>query len=435
MAAVSRKYIVVGGGVAGGYAAREFVKLGLQPGELTIFSKDAAAPYERPALSKAYMFPEAPARLPGFHVCVGSGGEKQLPTWYAEKGIELKLETEIVKADVEKKTVTTDKGDVYKYESLILATGSTFLNLADFKTAGADAKGLFYLREVHDADKLVEAIKAFKGGEAVVVGGGYIGLELAACLTMNRIKVTMVFPEPFVMPRLFTPELASFYEGYYESKGVKIIKGTVVSAFEKDDDGHVSKVVLKDGRSLDSSLVVVGVGAKPLLTPFKGLLEEEKGGFKVDSSFKTSAPSVYAIGDLATFPMKMYGDTRRVEHVDHARKSAMQAVQAIKAAEKGEVVDEYDYLPFFYSRSFDLSWQFYGDNVGESVIWGRERAGTTPGSKFGAYWVKDNKVVGTFLEGGSPDENKLIAKVAREQPTVDSKDDLVAAGLGFASKI
>ena len=98
------------------------------------------------------------------------------------------------------------------------------------------------------------------------------------------------------------------------------------------------------------------------------------------------------------------------------------------------MVEEYDYLPFFYSRSFDLSWQFYGDNVGETVIWGREGAGA-PGSKFGAYWVKDSKVIGTFLEGGSPDENKLIAKVAREQPTVNAEEDLASAGLGFASKI
>jgi monodehydroascorbate reductase (NADH) len=434
MAAILRKYILVGGGVAGGYAAREFVKLGLQPGELAIFSKEAVAPYERPALSKAYLFPESPARLPGFHTCVGSGGEKQLPEWYAEKGIDLHLESEIVKADLEKKTVTTSTGEVYQYGTLLLATGSTFLNLADFKTAGADATGIYYLREIHDADKLIEAIKANKGGEAVVVGGGYIGIELAACLTVNDIKVNMVFPDPSFMPRLFTPELASFYEGYYQGKGVNIIKGTSVTAFEKDGQGHVSKVVLKDGRTLNSKLVVVGVGAKPLLGPFKGLLEEEKGGFKVDGSFKTSAKDVYAIGDIATFPMKMYGDKRRVEHVDHARKSAMQAVQAIKAAEKGETIDEYDYLPFFYSRSFNLSWQFYGDNVGESVVWGRDGA-EAPGSKFGAYWVKDGKVVGAFLEGGSAEENKLLAKVAREQPSVGSTEDLLTAGLSFAAKI
>lgn len=108
--------------------------------------------------------------------------------------------------------------------------------------------------------------------------------------------------------------------------------------------------------------------------------------------------------------------------------------QAIKAAEKGETIDEYDYLPFFYSRSFNLSWQFYGDNVGESVVWGRDGA-EAPGSNFGAYWVKDGKVVGAFLEGGSAEENKLLAKVAREQPSVGSTEDLLAAGLSFAAKI
>lgn len=95
-------------------------------------------------------------------------------------------------------------------------------------------------------------------------------------------------------------------------------------------------------------------------------------------------------------------------------------------------MDEYDYLPFFYSRSFDLSWQFYGDNVGESVVWGRDGAGAAK-SKFGAYWVKDGKVVGAFLEGGSADENKLLAKVAKEQPSVSSKEELISAGIGFAS--
>ncbi|KAG0612700.1 hypothetical protein M758_6G046800 [Ceratodon purpureus] len=434
MDAAMLKYVLVGGGVAGGYAAREFVKLGVDPGELAIFSKEAVAPYERPALSKAYLFPESPARLPGFHTCVGSGGERQAPEWYADNGIDLHLNSEIAKADTKSKTITTAAGKTFEYGSLLIATGSTFINLADFKTPGADAGGIHYLREVNDADNLVREMKDIKGGEAVVVGGGYIGVELAACLALNSIRVTMVFPDPHFMPRLFTPEIASFYEGYYKGKGINIIKGTSVTAFEKDDQGNVTKVILGDGRSLSTNLVVVGIGAKPRLGPFKGQLEEEKGGFKVDASFRTSAQDVYAVGDVATFPMKMYGDRRRVEHVDHARKSAIQAVQAIKAGEKGETVDEYDYLPFFYSRSFDLSWQFYGDNTGESVIWGLDQAGAS-GSKFGAYWVNDGKVVGAFLEGGSPDENKLLARVARERPSVGSKQELLSAGLDFASKI
>ncbi|EFJ30171.1 hypothetical protein SELMODRAFT_145962 [Selaginella moellendorffii] len=433
MASAAYKYIIVGGGVSAGYAAREFVNQGIKSGELAIISKEAVAPYERPALSKAYLFPENAARLPGFHVCVGSGGERLAPEWYAEKGIELILDTEVVKADIATKTLTTSAGNSFKYDVLVAATGSTFIKLSDFGVAGADSKGIYYLREIREADSLIEAIKSKKDGHAVVVGGGYIGLELAAVLTMNKLQVTMVYPEPWCMPRLFTSDIASFYEGYYLSKGVKIVKGTVASGFELDAEGHVTAVKLKDGRELAADIVIVGVGARPLTTLFKGQLEEEKGGIKVDGFFKTNNEDVYAVGDIATFPMKIYGEQRRVEHVDHSRKSAIQAVQAIKAKEEGRSIPEYDYLPFFYSRAFDLSWQFYGDNVGETVSFGRDEAAAT--KKFGGYWVKDGKVVGVFLEGGSAEENKAIAKVARLQPSIDSIEALASEGLAFISKV
>lgn len=434
MAEKSFKYVIVGGGVSAGYAAREFAKQGVQPGELAIISKEAVAPYERPALSKAYLFPEGAARLPGFHVCVGSGGERLLPEWYTEKGISLILNTEIVKADLASKTLTSAAGETFKYKILIIATGSSVLKLTDFGVQGADSKNIFYLREIDDADKLVEIIKAKKTGTAIVVGGGYIGLELSAVLKINNFDVKMVYPEPWCMPRLFTADIAAFYEGYYAKKGVDIIKGTVAVGFTSDDNGEVKEVKLKDGRVLEADIVVVGVGARPLTNLFKGQVEEEKGGIKTDEFFKTSLPDVYAVGDVATFPMKMYGDIRRVEHVDHSRKSAEQAVKAIFASEEGKEIEAYDYLPYFYSRSFDLSWQFYGDNVGDAVIFGdHDPASAKP--KFGSYWIKDGKVVGAFLEGGAPEENQAIAKVAKLQPAASSLDVLAKEGLEFASKI
>ncbi|XP_010242614.1 PREDICTED: monodehydroascorbate reductase [Nelumbo nucifera] len=428
------KYVVLGGGVAAGYAAREFAKQGVKPGELAIISKEAVAPYERPALSKAYLFPEGAARLPGFHVCVGSGGERLPPEWYAEKGIELILNTEIVKADLASKTLTSASGASFKYDILIIATGSTVIRLSDFGVQGADSKNIFYLREIDDADKLVEAIKAKKNGKAVIVGGGYIGLELSAVMKINNFDVTMVYPEPWCMPRLFTAGIAAFYEGYYAKKGVKIIKGTVAVGFDSDANGEVKAVKLKDGRVLDADIVVVGVGGRPLTKLFKGQVEEEKGGIKTDGFFRTNVPDVYAVGDVATFPMKLYNEMRRVEHVDHARKSAEQAVKAIKASEEGKTIDEYDYLPYFYSRSFDLSWQFYGDNVGDTVLFG-DSDPASPKPKFGSYWIKDGKIVGAFLESGTPDENKAIAKVARIQTPVESLDQLTKEGLTFACKI
>ncbi|KAL3358174.1 hypothetical protein AABB24_015356 [Solanum stoloniferum] len=433
MAEKSFKYVIVGGGVSAGYAAREFAKQGVNPGELAIISKEAVAPYERPALSKAYLFPEGAARLPGFHVCVGSGGERQLPEWYAEKGISLILSTEIVKADLASKTLVSAAGESFKYQTLVIATGSTVLKLSDFGVQGADSKNIFYLREIDDADQLVEALKAKKHGKAVIVGGGYIGLELSAVLRLNNIEVNMVYPEPWCMPRLFTEGIAAFYEGYYQNKGVNIIKGTVAVGFDTHPNGEVKEVKLKDGRVLEADIVVVGVGAKPLTTLFKGQVEEEKGGIKTDAFFKTSVPDVYAVGDVATFPLKMYNEIRRVEHVDHSRKSAEQVVKAIFASEQGKSVDEYDYLPYFYSRAFDLSWQFYGDNVGETVLFGDADPNSAT-HKFGQYWIKDGKIVGAFLESGSPEENKAIAKVAKVQPPA-TLDQLAQEGISFASKI
>ncbi|KAJ8899600.1 hypothetical protein K2173_018574 [Erythroxylum novogranatense] len=434
MAEKSFKYVIVGGGVAAGYAAREFAKQGINPGELAIISKEAVAPYERPALSKAYLFPEGTARLPGFHVCVGSGGERLLPEWYKEKGIELILSTQIVKADLGSKSLISEAGEVFKYNILIIATGSTVIRLTDFGVEGADAKNILYLREIDDADKLVDAIKAKKNGKAVIVGGGYIGLELSAALRINNLEVTMVYPEPWCMPRLFTAGIAAFYEGYYANKGIEIIKGTVAVGFTSDSNGEVKEVKLKDGRVLEADIVIVGVGGRPLTSLFKGQIAEEKGGIKTDGFFGTSVPDVYAVGDVATFPMKLYNDIRRVEHVDHARKSAEQAVKAIKANEEGKTIDEYDYLPYFYSRAFNLSWQFYGDNVGDTVLFG-DNSPTSPKPKFGTYWVQDGKVVGAFLEGGSPEENQAIAKVARTKPPIENLDTLTKEGLSFATKI
>ncbi|KAG6487046.1 hypothetical protein ZIOFF_055628 [Zingiber officinale] len=348
--------------------------------------------------------------------------------------IELILSTEIVKADLASKTLTSAAGAIFTYDILIIATGSTVINLSDFGTPGADANNIFYMREIDDADKLVAAIQAKKNGKAVIVGGGYIGLELSAAMKINNFDVTMVYPEPWCMPRLFTPEIAAFYESDYANKGVKIDKGTLVVGFDSDTNGDVTSVKLKDGRALAADIVIVGVGGRPLTKLFKGQVEEEKGGIRTDAFFQTSVGGVYAVGDVATFPLKLYNETRRVEHVDHARKSAEQAVKAIKAIEEGKVTDDYDYLPYFYSRSFDLSWQFYGDNVGETVIFGdNDPASSKP--KFGSYWIKEGKLLGAFLEGGSPEENTAIAKLARLQPAVPDLEQLTKEGLTFASKI
>ena len=170
-------------------------------------------------------------------------------------------------------------------------------------------------------------------------------------------------------------------------------------------------------------MVVVGVGIRPNIGLFEGQLALEKGGIKVNGKMQTSNSSVYAVGDVVAFPLKLYGDVRRLEHVDHARKSAAHAVQAIMTPEK---VHDYDYLPYFYSRVFTLSWQFYGDNVGECILFGKQSE-----KKFGAYWVDKGVLVGAFLEGGNKDEYAALEMVARLKPPIKDKEMLSQQGLSF----
>nr|GMC67621.1 monodehydroascorbate reductase [Ipomoea batatas] len=433
MAEKSFKYVILGGGVSAGYAAREFANQGVQPGELAIISRESVAPYERAALSKGYLFPEGASRqrLPSFHVCAGAGWEILLPEWYEEKGISLIMNTEIVEADVASKTLISAAGEAFKYNVLIIATGSTVLRLSDCGLRGANAKNIFYLRDIDEAEQISQAIDAKKTGKAVVIGGGYIAVEISASLSMNNLDVTMVFPEPWCMPRLFTAGIAAFYEGYYKNKGIKIIKGTVAIGFEAHPNGEVKNVLLADGRALEADIVAVGVGAMPTTTLFYWQLKEEVGGIKTDAFLRTNVPDVYAIGDVSSFHCKIYDDVRRVEHVDHARRSAEQAVKAIYASEQGTTIEEYDYLPFFYSKTFDLSWQFYGENVGETVLFG-DPDPKSPTHKFGQYWIDNGKVVGVFLESGTVEETEAIALVARVQPAALSMDEMAKQGIYFA---
>ncbi|XVF16390.1 hypothetical protein REPUB_Repub10bG0027300 [Reevesia pubescens] len=417
-------YVILGGGVAAGYAALEFTKKGVSHGELCIISEEPVAPYERPALSKGFLLPESPARLPSFHTCVGANEERLTPKWYKEHGIELVLGTRVKSVDVRRKTLLTATGETISYEILIIATGARALKLEEFGVSGSEAENVCYLRDLADANSLVNVMQSCSGGNAVVIGGGYIGMECAASLVINKINVTMVFPEAHCMARLFTLKIASYYEDYYQSKGVKFIKGTVLSSFEFDSSGKITAVNLRDGSQLPADMVVVGIGIRPNTSLFEGQLTLEKGGIKVNGKLQTSNNSVYAVGDVAAFPVKLFDETRRLEHVDSARKSAKHAVAAILESEK---TGEFDYLPFFYSRVFALSWQFYGDNAGEVVHFG-----DYSGSTFGAYWISKGHLVGSFLEGGTKEEYEAIANATRLKPAVEDLAEVGRQGLNFA---
>ncbi|KAJ8448308.1 hypothetical protein Cgig2_021936 [Carnegiea gigantea] len=411
----NREYVIVGGGNAAGYAARTFVEHGLADGKLCIVCKEPYAPYERPALTKGYLFPldKKPARLPGFHTCVGSGGERQTPEWYKEKGIEMIYEDPVTDVNTEKQTLQTQSGKLLKYGSLIIATGCTASRFPE--KIGGNLPGVHYIRDVADADSLIESFK--KAKKVVVVGGGYIGMEVAAAAVGWNLDTTVVFPEDHLLSRLFTPSLAQKYEELYQQNGVKFMKGAKIKNLDAGGDGRVAAVKLEDGSTIDADTVVIGIGAKPAVGPFEKVgLNTTVGGIQVDGLFRTKVPGIFAIGDVAAFPLKIYDRITRVEHVDHARKSAQHCVSALVTAR----THIYDYLPYFYSRVFEYEgsqrkvwWQFFGDNVGETV----EIGNFDP--KIATFWIDSGRLKGVLVESGTAEEFQLLPKLARAQPLVD----------------
>lgn len=411
----NREYVIVGGGNAAGYAARTFVENGMADGRLCIVTKEPFAPYERPALTKAYLFPldKKPARLPGFHTCVGSGGERLTPDWYKEKGIEMLYEDPVTGHDIEKQTLRTSSGKLLKYGSLIIATGCEASRFPE--KLGGNLPGVYYIRNVLDADLLVSALA--KAKKVVIVGGGYIGMEVAAAAVGWKIDTTILFPENHLLPRLFTSSLAQRYEDLYQENGVKFMKGVTIKNLEAGPDGRVAAVELENGSTIKADMIIVGIGAKPAIGPFDKLdLNTTVGGIQVDGLFRTSVPGIFAVGDVAAFPLKMYNRIARVEHVDHARRSAQHCVTALLTAQ----THTYDYLPYFYSRVFEYEgsprkvwWQFFGDNVGETVEIGKFDP------KIATFWIDSGKLKGVLVESGNPEEFQLLPKLAKSQPQVD----------------
>ena len=414
MASSTFKYVILGGGNAAGYAAKAFAEGGAAPGSVCMVTREEVLPYERPALSKAFLFGDPPARLPGFHTSVGGGGSRQDAAWYADKGIDVKLGSEVTGVDVAAKKLTTAAGDsITATDALILATGCEAIALS--RTPGAGLKGIHTLREYADGLELYDALKAAAGKKVIVVGGGYIGMEVAAAANMMGCDVTMLFPEANVMPRLFTPEIAAHYEAAYKAKGIKLLNdGRLCEAFLDDGNGAVKGVMFcknHEKEEIEGQLVVVGVGARPNT----GLVKDQgvdaaEGGLKVDGAMATSVPGVYAVGDIAAFPLLLDGGAlTRSEHVAHARSSAAQAALAAL----GKSPAPYDYTPYFYSRVFGLSWKFYGFNRGTSVTVGDFAP------QLATVWVDGGKAVGSFMESPSDEQTAAMQTIARAQPAVD----------------
>ena len=385
----SYKYVILGGGVAAGYAAKELAKRGLAKGELAIISADTTAPYQRPHISKEFM-----------------RGEETLSdilinpaSLYDESGIDLLLNTTVTRADLANKRLHTDQGAEIAYDRLMIANGCRTRTLT---VPGADLGNVLYLRWMPDVEAIQQAAKGAK--RAVVVGGSFIGMEMAANLTQMGLATTMVFPEERVWQRFFTPEMSAFFRRMYQDKGVAILPGAGVTALK--GQGMVSSVVLSNGQEIPADLVVAGIGVIPATELFEGTGLELDNGVVVNEYLETNMPGVYAVGDIARFPETVFGKMRRIEHWDTARRQGRAAASNMLGDHEA-----YKAVPYFYSDVFHMGWEFWGDTEGADQVVHR---GDLERGPFTAWWLKGGKLVAAFtIDPPQEGMDKLVGRWIR----------------------
>jgi NADPH-dependent 2,4-dienoyl-CoA reductase/sulfur reductase-like enzyme len=320
------RYLIVGGGMTGD-AAVKGIRDRDPDGSIVLVGAERHEPYARPPLTKGLW---------------SGGDEAKIWRGTAEAGAELRLGRRIVSLDVAGHTAADDAGDEYEWERLLLATGGRPRTIPG-------AEGVVYFRTLDDYRLLRE--RGGEGAHVVVIGGGFIGSELAAALTTTGSRVTMVFPEPGIGWRLFPAHLAAFVNEYYRGRGVEVLAEDTVTEVAE------GVVTTGSGRTLEGDVVVAGLGIQPdtELAEAAGLPVDD--GILVDEIGRVEGhEDVFAAGDVARFPVAALDRRLRVEHEDHAKSHG----RAVGANMAGAAV-RYDHLPFFYSDLFDLGYEAVGE--------------------------------------------------------------------------
>jgi 3-phenylpropionate/trans-cinnamate dioxygenase ferredoxin reductase component len=378
----SSRYIILGGGMVAGYAAKELASRGLVSGELRIISADDTFPYERPPLSKGFLS--------------GKDTEEGIlinkPEWYEKQGINLKLQTIIDEIDLTKKRLHADSGEVFDYETLLIATGARARKL---DCPGNDLPNVFYLRSLGDSRKIRE--RATNCKRAVVIGGGFIGMEAASVLSQKNIETSLIIREDRVWSRVFTPAMSEFFERYYLSRGVKLLKNESVASLQGNDRLNVS---LSNGHKISCDMVVAGVGASAVTDLFakSGLAIEN--GIVVNEYLETNHAGILAAGDVANYVDKIFDKRRRVEHWDNAVSQGQHWAGVIRGERR-----PFLHVPYFFSDVFDLSYELWGDSEGATQTIAR---GDLSSSSFSIWWLKRDRLIATFVMN-RPDEERQFA--------------------------
>jgi len=336
----STKYLLVGGGLASAEAAKQISQRD-RGAPLLLVSDEPHLPYNRPPLSKEFLRGQE-AREKLFFVQEG---------FYKESNVDTRLGARAEALDLSARSVTLSNGETVTFEKLLLATGGTPTRLS---LPGSDRQGVYYLRTVDDSEAIGR--EAVAGRRAVLIGAGFIGLEVAGSLAQKGVQVTVVEALSHIWARFADETLASYFQRYCEERGVRFITSEIV--VEIKGGQRPSAAVTRSGQELPCDFVCIGVGIRPNVDLAQKAGLEVSNGVHVNERMQTSHPDVYAAGDVANFPDPVFGKRRRVEHWGHAEYGGQIAGRNMAGDNA-----RYDLLTYVWSDIFDLHLEFAGDEA------------------------------------------------------------------------
>ncbi|MDT0617445.1 FAD-dependent oxidoreductase [Salinisphaera sp. P385] len=366
---MSETTVIVGAGHAAGMLTTTLIQKKYD-GKIVIVGEEAHLPYQRPPLSKAYLSGEV--ELSSLYL-------KPQET-YDKAGVTLSLDTRVEAIDRDSRELTLADGSGLTYDNLVLATGSQVRRIP---VPGADLDGIHYLRTIADVDALRPALTA--GQRLVIVGGGYIGLEVAAVAAKLGVSVTVLETEGRVMARVTGETISRYFERKHREAGVDLRTGTRVVAFEAGDDGQVSGVTCDDGSTVPADLVLVSIGIQPETTLAEAAGLPCDDGILVDEYTRTDDPHILAIGDCTRHRNLYFDQPVRLESVANAVDQARTAAATLTGGDQ-----PYNAAPWFWSNQYDLRLQMVGLSEGHDATAIR---GNPDDDAFAVFYLKQGKLV------------------------------------------